>query len=86
MGHDPRSKNWRNLPETIREIYQYLQRPTEKKRREGTARYIRDRFDPSNSFSIGAFPAISIGATKPLKFVPYEEQGKISVQMLESFI
>jgi len=76
LGHDPRSKNWRNLPENIREIYQYLQRPTEKKRREGTARYIRDRFDSTNSFSIGAFPAISIGATNPLQFVPYDEQGR----------
>ncbi|MFP4132552.1 MAG: DNA sulfur modification protein DndB [Halothece sp.] len=76
LGHDPRSQNWKNLPAEIREIYQYLQRPTNKKRREGTARYIRDRFDPDNSFSLGAFPAISIGVTTPLTFTPYTPYGE----------
>lgn len=72
LRHDPRSKNWKNLSPELKEIYQNLQRKTTKKRREGTARYIKERFGPDN-FAIGAFPAISIGFTKPLKFQPYND-------------
>lgn len=71
LGHDPRSKNWTRLSDELKSIYEYLQRRTSKVRREGTASYIRHRLGP-HSHSIGAFPAISIGVTKPTEFAPYE--------------
>ena len=40
LGHDPRAKNWKLLPESTREIYQRIQRPTSKERREGVAGYL----------------------------------------------
>jgi hypothetical protein len=88
LRHDPRSQNWKNLSTELREIYQNLQRKTTKKRREGTARYIKERFGPDN-FAIGAFPAISIGFTKSLKFIPYDNPniekdiGKLQVDLDE---
>src|SRR5437016_4716857 len=71
LGHDPRSKGWRQLRPELREIYEYLQRKTDTDRREGTARYITDRFAPGAIFE-GAFPAISIGMIKPQDFEPYD--------------
>jgi hypothetical protein len=59
LGHDPRSKNWKRLPDDLRQIYEYLQRKTDKNRRESIAAYIEERLGP-DSIAIGAFPAISI--------------------------
>jgi hypothetical protein len=77
LGHDPRSKNWKLLPEATREIYQRIQRPTSKERREGVAGYLEQRFGPRAS--IGAFPAISIGITQPTHFEPINEKSPIGV-------
>jgi DGQHR domain-containing protein len=70
LGHDPRSKNWKRLPDDLRQIYEYLQRKTDKNRRESIAAYIEDRLGPDN-IAIGAFPAISIAFQKPIEFIPY---------------
>lgn len=70
LGHDPRSKNWKRLPDELRQIYEYLQRKTDKNRREGVSAYIEERLGP-NSIAIGAFPAISIAFQKPAEFNPY---------------
>lgn len=73
LGHDPRSKTWPRLPDELREMYQYLQRKTSKDRKLGTKRYIETRFS-NKARSLGAFPALAIGALKPAKFVPYSEK------------
>src|SRR5262249_31412598 len=69
LGHDPRSKNWKRLPDEQRQIYEFLQRKTDKNRREGVTGYIEERFG-ENSIAIGAFPAISIAFQQPTEFVP----------------
>ncbi len=70
LGHDPRSKNWKRLPDELRKIYEYLQRKTTSNRREGVSDYIEERLGP-NSICIGAFPAISIAFQKPAEFVSF---------------
>lgn len=77
LGHDPRSKNWKQLPEDTRKIYEQIQRSTQKNRRDAVSTYIEQRFGPRDA--IGAFPAISIGVTNLLKFVPVEPDSAIGV-------
>lgn len=74
LGHDPRSQNWKRLPDDVRGIYEYLQRKTDKNRREGVAGYIEERFGP-DSIAIGAFPAISIAFQSPTPFTSYTPSG-----------
>jgi DGQHR domain-containing protein len=76
LGHDPRSRNWKNLPDATRKIYEQIQRPTTKGRRDAVADYIETRAAHNE---IAAFPAISIGITHPCKFVPYETEGAIGI-------
>ena len=59
LGHDPRSKNWRNLPEDTRSIYEFLQRKTAKSRRDSIGGYIDERMS-EDALVIGAFPSGSI--------------------------
>jgi len=59
LGHDPRSRNWKRLPDDIAYLYQHLQRATTKTRTESIIRYIRYRF-MERAIIAGAFPAISI--------------------------
>src|SRR5918999_3222835 len=73
LGHDPRSKFWTKLPEELRGMYEYLQRKTNKPRRESTKRYIEERFLPG-AYVLGAFPSIAIGCTKPLDFEHYADR------------
>jgi hypothetical protein len=80
LGHDPRSKNWKRLPDEQRNIYEYLQRKTDKSRREGVAGYIEERFG-ENGIAIGAFPAISIAFQQPAQFFPNE--GSKAVGLLD---
>lgn len=75
LGHDPRSKNWRYLPAELREIYEYLQRKTDKNRRVGVSGYIEERFGP-DSIAVGAFPAISIAFQNQAEFIPYSQENK----------
>jgi len=82
LGHDPRSKNWKNLPRELREVYENIQRPTTKQRREGTSQYIEDRLGP-NATMIGAFPAICIGMTRTAVFEPEREGGIVGKLHLE---
>ena len=81
LGHDPRSKNWKMLPESTREIYQRIQSPTSKDRREGIAAYLEQRFGPRGS--VGAFPAISIGLTQPTRFEAVGEKSYIGTLHIE---
>lgn len=74
LGHDPRSKNWKQLPAEIREIYEFLQRKTAKSRRDSLSGYMEDRFAP-DAITIGAFPAISIGFIRPLDFEQSSDSG-----------
>jgi hypothetical protein len=70
LGHDPRSNNWKRLPDEVRGIYEHLQRKTSKSRREGVAGYIEERLAP-DALTIGAFPAISIAFQESTEFRPY---------------
>jgi DGQHR domain-containing protein len=81
LGHDPRSKNWKTLPESTREIYQRIQRNTSKDRREGIAAYLEQRFGPRGS--VGGFPAISIGLTQSTRFEPIAEKSAIGILHIE---
>jgi hypothetical protein len=72
LGHNPQSKNWKNLPVELRTIYDRIQRKTKSDRTAGTSDYIRQRF---NSLTLpGAFPAISIGLTEQVEFTPFKNQ------------
>lgn len=73
LGHDPRSKNWKNLSADVRKFYEYLQRKTTKIRYEATARYIEERIS-YGAYVLGAFPAISLGVVRPVKFEDYSRK------------
>lgn len=70
LGHDPRSKNWKNLPEETRLIYQQIQRPTSKNRRDSVAEYLLQRLAGPYT-NIAAFPSISIGMSHSTDFKPF---------------
>ncbi len=72
LGHDPRSRFWKTLAPDIRQIYEQVQRPTAKNRRDGIAGYIEDRLGRN---IIGAFPAVSIGITSFTNFTPLDIPG-----------
>ena len=74
LGHDPRSKSWKQLLPEVREIYEFLQRKTAKNRRDSLSGYMEDRFAP-DAITIGAFPAISIGFIRPLEFEQSSDSG-----------
>lgn len=67
VGHDPRSRLWKRLPDDINHIYSHLQRATTKARLDSIIRYIRFRFS-KNAIVVGAFPAISIAVQNPAEF------------------
>jgi DGQHR domain-containing protein len=67
LGHDPRSKTWRLLPDSTREIYQQIQRKTSKDRRDGVAEYLLQRLSGPRK-SVAAFPSISIGISEHTEF------------------
>lgn len=66
-GHDPRSQNWKNLPQSLRSIYEVLQRKTAKSRREAVKRYARNRMAPGATW-IGGFPSLVVGMPLPQTF------------------
>ncbi len=70
LGHDPRSRHWRQLSDDVRDIYEKLQRATTPKRLEQIVRYIRYQFI-ERGVILGAFPAISIAVEQPTEFEPY---------------
>jgi DGQHR domain-containing protein len=82
LGHDPRSKNWRNLPTHTREIYEHLQRKTVKSRRDSIAFYIEERFS-ADAVTIGAFPAISVGFVEPLEFVDEGDRSGVGILKID---
>lgn len=73
LGHDPRAEKWKGMEDQPREMYEYIQRKTSKQRRHGTAQYVEDRLGPDR-YTIGAFPAISIGMTQPARFVSLKDR------------
>jgi DGQHR domain-containing protein len=79
LGHDPRSKYWKILPERTRNIYQQVQRSTSGERGSAVANYIKRSVYEG---IIGAFPAISIGISKPVKFVASVEGEAIGTMFL----
>ncbi len=82
LGHDPRSKNWRNLPTNTREIYEHLQRKTAKSRRDSIAGYIEERFS-QDAITIGAFPAISVGFVEALDFSMDDHESAIGTLKID---
>ncbi|HEY0112867.1 MAG TPA: DNA sulfur modification protein DndB [Allosphingosinicella sp.] len=72
LGHDPRSRYWKRLPDDIEYIYQHLQRATTKPRLDSIIRYIRYRFR-AGSIIAGAFPAISIAVQNSTPFEPIDD-------------
>ncbi len=82
LGHDPRSGNWKRLPDDLSYIYGHLQRATTKARLDGIMRYIRYRFI-ERPIVIGAFPAISVAVQNPTTFKPYEGVPETGAGVLE---
>jgi hypothetical protein len=82
LGHDPRSKNWKKLPDDIGYTYTHLQRATTKARADSIVRYARYRFI-ERPVIIGAFPAISIAVQNPTPFKPYENVRETGVGVIE---
>lgn len=82
LGHDPRSKNWRNLPEDTRSIYEFLQRKTAKSRRDSIGGYIDERMS-EDALVIGAFPSVSIAFREPLEFHQMENNGGVGKLMVD---
>jgi len=78
LGHDPRSKNWKFLDEETREIYQKIQRPTSKDRRDAVAEYLLQRLGGPRK-NVAAFPSISIGISEECEFKPYEQNESVGV-------
>jgi hypothetical protein len=73
LGHDPRSKHWKRLPDDLEQLYKHLQRATKTARMEALIRYARYRFtDHSHGLICGAFPAISIAVQQPQQFEALE--------------
>ena len=71
LGHDPRSRLWKRLPDDINNIYTHLQRATTKARLDAVMRYIRYRF-AENAIVVGAFPAISIAVQNATEFETFD--------------
>jgi DGQHR domain-containing protein len=67
LGHDPRYRQWKQLPDDLNYIYQHLQRATTKARLDSIMRYIRFRFS-EGAIIPGAFPAISIAVQNNAPF------------------
>ncbi|MCA1653161.1 MAG: DNA sulfur modification protein DndB [Sphingomicrobium sp.] len=67
LGHDPRYRQWKQLPDDLNYIYQHLQRATTKARLDSIIRYIRFRF-AEGAIIPGAFPAISIAVQNNAPF------------------
>lgn len=82
LGHDPRSGNWKKLPDDLAYIYAHLQRTTTKARLDSILRYIRYRFT-EKPVVIGAFPAVSIAVQNPTPFKPYENARETGVGVIE---
>ncbi len=79
LGHDPRSQFWKDIPdEETRKIYERIQRPTSKDRRNSVAEYLMQRMGSSRP-SIAAFPSISIGVSHPTVFRPSSENEAIGI-------
>ncbi|MBV9017373.1 MAG: hypothetical protein JO213_09935 [Alphaproteobacteria bacterium] len=70
LGHDPRSRYWKRLDPELMAIYSQLQRTTTADRLRSIQNYIRKRFS-ALAIVCGAFPAISVAVTRPLRFQPY---------------
>lgn len=73
LGHDPRSEGTlrKRLRPELRELYETIQRPTQKGRRGGIADYVSTRI---SNRRVGGFPAISIGLAHPPGFEPFDER------------
>ena len=70
LGHDPRSKHWKAISDdATRKIYQQIQRPTSKDRRDSVAEYLLQRLG-GNHKTVAAFPSISIGLSHATVFKP----------------
>ena len=71
LGHDPRSDAAlrRRLPDELRKLYEIIQRPTQRGRRVGVARYAFDRISKNR---VGGFPSLSIGLSKTPDFEAFD--------------
>lgn len=69
LGHDPRSRLWKKLPDDIEHIYQHVQRGTNPARLRNIQDYVRVRFAQTAPL-IGAFPAVSIAVQNEVGFEP----------------
>jgi hypothetical protein len=77
LGHDPRSRFWKKLEPELSAIYSQLQRLTTAERLRSIQTYIRKRFT-NLAIVCGAFPAISVAVTRPLRFQPFEGSNDIA--------
>ncbi|HET6177863.1 MAG TPA: DNA sulfur modification protein DndB [Candidatus Sulfotelmatobacter sp.] len=80
LGHDPRGKNWKRLPDDLYSIYKKIQRSTSPGRRDSLTAYLEQRLVSRNM--IAAFPAISIGLTEPTEFKPFSEDPAVGVLLV----
>lgn len=70
LGHDPRSP-WKSAPVEIREVYEQVQRKTDKERKNKLRSYVLDRMVQTGAW-IGGLPAIAIGIQHPQEFKPHD--------------
>lgn len=77
LGHDPRSRFWKKLDPELMNIYSQLQRTTTADRLRAIQDYIRRRFT-GRAVVCGAFPAISVAVTKPLRFQAFDSGNDLS--------
>ena len=71
LGHDPRSRLWKKLPDDIHGIYDTMQRPTAAQRIDGVVQYIQNRI--AGGRIIGAFPSISIAVQHHVDVLEVED-------------
>ena len=71
LGHDPRSRTWKKLPDDIEAIYSKMQRATSPQRTKAIIDYVLNRCAPGAAV-LGAFPAVSIAVQNPVGFRPIE--------------
>jgi hypothetical protein len=68
LGHDPRSP-WKSVAPELREVYEKVQRKTDKERKTKLRSYILDRMVRRRTW-IGGLPAVAIAVQFPQEFDP----------------
>jgi DndB-like DNA-sulfur modification-associated protein len=71
LGHDPRSP-WKSAPAEVRQVYEQVQRKTDKERKTRLRSFILDRMVQEEGNWVGGLPSIAIGIQNPQEFEPHD--------------